>query len=218
MSGSFRLIVDRVAKRFSGAPLFAPISIEVSSGEIIAIVGSNGSGKSTLLKILANVLQPTKGSVTYQENDTLLPSDLLSRYIGYTAPYLELYSELTAIEHIRFIGELKGKTIEDASCIQLLSSFGLDADIANSDRLMKQYSSGMQQRVKTAMAFAFAPRIIFLDEPGSNLDKHGIELLFRMISEAGSHDTLIVIATNDPHEAALATRTIALEPYTHSSN
>ena len=218
MSGSFRLIVDRVTKRFSGAPLFAPVSIEASSGEIIAIVGSNGSGKSTLLKILANVLQPTKGTVTYEENTTLLPSDLLSERIGFTAPYLELYSELTAIEHIRFVAELKGKTIEDASCIQLLSSFGLDADIANSDRLMKQYSSGMQQRVKTAMAFALEPRIIFLDEPGSNLDALGIDALFRMITEAATNNTLIVIATNDPQETALATRTIALQPYTLTSN
>lgn len=218
MSGSFRLIVDAVTKRFSGAPLFAPVSIEASSGEIIAIVGSNGSGKSTLLKILANVLQPTKGTVTYEENNTILSSDLLSERIGFTAPYLELYSELTAIEHIRFVAELKGKTIDDDSCIQLLTSFGLDATIANSDRLMKQYSSGMQQRVKAAMAFALDPRIIFLDEPGSNLDAHGIDALFRMITQAASNNTLIVIATNDPQEAALASRTIALQPYSHTSN
>ncbi len=218
MSGSFRLVVDAVTKRFSGAPLFAPVSIEASSGEIIAIVGSNGSGKSTLLKILANIFQPTKGSVIYEENNTSLPSDLLSERIGFTAPYLELYSELTAIEHIRFVAELKSKSIDDASCIQLLTSFGLDAAIAKSDRLMKQYSSGMQQRVKTAMAFAHEPRIIFLDEPGSNLDAVGIDTLFRNITQAASNGALIIIATNDPQEAALASRTIALQQYTLISN
>jgi microcin C transport system ATP-binding protein len=65
-------------------------------------------------------------------------------------------------------------------CVSLLTSLGLDPAVAHSDRYVKQYSSGMQQRVKLAMAFALAPRFIFLDEPSSNLDVAGIERLSRL--------------------------------------
>jgi ABC-type multidrug transport system ATPase subunit len=213
MSTGVTLTAEGITKRYSGAPLFSPVSFEASSSEIVAITGSNGTGKSTLLKILAKVLSPTKGTVSFQQTGASLSEDVYQSHIGFAAPYLELYSELTAIEHIQFVGELKGKALDLQECITQLTSLGLDEKIAASDRHVKQYSSGMQQRVKLAMAFALSPDFIFLDEPGSNLDADGITLLFDTIKKKASDGALVLIATNDAAEVNLAGRTIKLEAH-----
>src|SRR5439155_25643303 len=95
-----------------------------------------------------------------------------------------------------------------------LISFGLDEEISRSERTIKQYSSGMQQRVRLAMAFICEPRILLLDEPGSNLDEEGITTLFTRVEKSRSAGALIVIATNDERERNLASQEIALKPFT----
>lgn len=216
MNATVTLTAEGITKRYSGAPLFSPISFEASSSQIVAITGANGTGKSTLLKILAKVLSPTKGKVDFRQNGTVLSEDNYQAHIGFAAPYLELYSELTAIEHIQFVAELKGKQLGVDECTRLLTSFGLDKSIAASDRHVKQYSSGMQQRVKLAMAFALSPEFIFLDEPGSNLDADGIATLFSNIKTSAASGALIMIATNDAAETGLASKAIQLQPYVSS--
>lgn len=213
MSHLATLRVEEITKRFSGAPLFSPVTFEVSSTEILAITGSNGTGKSTLLKILANVLSATKGKVSYHNDSQVLGEEAYQSHIGFAAPYLELYSELTAIEHLQFVGELKGKQIAAQECIDLLVGLGLDPKVAASDRHVKFYSSGMQQRVKLGMAFALNPDFIFLDEPGSNLDAEGIAILFAQINKSAAAGAVVIIATNDAAEVGLATREIRLEKY-----
>ena len=213
MSSYATLTAEGLTKRFNAAPLFAPLSFSVNAGEVVAITGANGSGKSTLLKMLARVLSPTKGTVSYQLDSKDLSIDDHQSHIGFAAPYLELYSELTAIEHLQFVAELKSRSLSTDDALAMLTSFGLDVEVARSDRHVKQYSSGMQQRVKLAMAFALAPEFIFLDEPGSNLDSDGIEKLFSTILRTASQGALVVLATNDPAETALASRRIALQPY-----
>ncbi len=203
-----------ILKRFSARPLFAPIDIEVHSGEIVAITGSNGTGKSTLLKILAKVLEPTKGTIALSSDNTVLDEDAIKRSIGYAAPYLELYGELSAIEHLQFIFELRGASLSSDAAISLLTTLGLDAAIAGSARQVKFYSSGMQQRVKLAMAFISDPPFLFLDEPGSNLDANGNERLYEQIRRSAENGSIIFIATNDAAEVALAHRSLPLLPYT----
>jgi ABC-type multidrug transport system ATPase subunit len=208
------LTAEGITKRYSTAPLFSPVSFEASSGEIVAITGANGTGKSTLLKILAKVLSPTKGTVAYHADKKLLTEDEYQSHIGFAAPYLELYNELTAIEHLQFVAELKGKQLAKSDCLQFLTSFGLDEHITSSERQVNQYSSGMQQRVKLAMAFALSPEFIFLDEPGSNLDADGITILFTHIKKSASVGSLVIIATNDIGETELASKKIKLQSYT----
>lgn len=213
MTNTATLTAEGLTKRFNAPPLFAPVSFELRAGEIVAITGSNGTGKSTLLKMMASVLSPTKGSVAYHVEGKQIPKDEYQPYLGYAAPYLELYAELTAIEHLQFIAELKGKSMDNGECVSLLTSLGLEAAVAHSDRQVKQYSSGMQQRVKLAMAFALAPRFIFLDEPSSNLDAAGIDRLFHHITDAAHGGAIVMIATNDAAETELATRRVAVERY-----
>lgn len=207
------LTADRLLKRFNNAPLFAATSAQLHSGQIVAITGNNGSGKTTLLKMLAGVLMPTKGSIAYTIDQLIIKHEDVQPHIGYAAPYLELYAELTAVEHLQFVAELKGKRLGADEAIAILASLGLDEGVAQSERHVKQYSSGMQQRVKLALAFALAPRFIFLDEPSSNLDQAGINKLFEHIHKAASENAIVIIATNDPKETELATQLLVLEKY-----
>ena len=170
------ITLDGIEKRFSQRPIFKRVSFEAKPSEIIAITGPNGAGKSTLLKIIANVLSPTKGTHSWQSGNEKLDHDGIRVRMGFAAPYLELYDELTAIEHVEFVASMKGFLMEPNSALELLEGFGLDLKIASSDRRLRTYSSGMKQRVRSAMAFAGSPSAILLDEPTSNLDEDGTSI------------------------------------------
>jgi len=207
------LTLENVTKRYSRTPIFSPVSFDASSGNILAITGANGSGKSTLLKIISNVTPPTKGTCIWKNSEKPFEPRDLQKTLGFVSPYLELYNELTAIEHVQFVAELKGKDISSEEAMKELVSFGLDENIAKSERTLKQYSSGMQQRVRLAMAFICDPKVLLLDEPSSNLDEVGIQILFSRIEVAKNTGSLVIIATNDEREKQLSSRAISLEPY-----
>ncbi len=207
------LRLESVTKRFSNAPVFSPVSFETSSGNILALTGANGSGKSTLLKIIAGVTSPTKGTCFWSDNEKQFELRDLQKTLGFVSPYLELYNELTAIEHVQFVVELKGSKVSSDVAVNELLSFGLDRTIAESDRTLKQYSSGMQQRVRLAMAFICDPKVLLLDEPSSNLDEEGIQTLFHRIKTAVKNEAVVIIATNDEREKRLSAKEIGLHPF-----
>lgn len=213
MSGeNLQIVADAVQKRFTQRPIFKPVSFQASTGDLIAITGQNGAGKSTLLKVIGNVLSPSKGTCAWQLGGTKLDHDGIRVRLGYVAPYLELYDELTAAEHVEFVASLKGFAMVRETALDLLDSFGLDSKIARSDRSLRAYSSGMKQRVRCAMAFACKPAVLLLDEPTSNLDESGTEIVLARAREAAERGAIVIIATNDPRERAIAQREIAVEP------
>src|SRR5258706_15262136 len=103
------LTLENITKRYTKIPVFSPVSFEAYSGNIFAIIGANGSGKSTLLKIIANVTVPTKGTCIWKNSENRLELRNLQTTLGFVSPYLELYNELTAVEHVQFIADLKEK-------------------------------------------------------------------------------------------------------------
>jgi heme exporter protein A len=165
-----------------------------------------------LLKIIANVLSPTKGSQVWQNGSEKLDSDGIRVRMGFAAPYLELYDELTAIEHVEFVAAMKGISLANDSALELLQEFGLDPSVAKSERRLRAYSSGMKQRVRCAMAFACSPAVLLLDEPTSNLDEAGTATMLSKATAAAENGAIVFIATNDERERAIAHREIRIEP------
>ena len=206
MSG-LSLTVTDLTKRFGRKPVFEPVTFTASGSEVVVLAGANGSGKSTLIKLLAGVLSPSTGKCEWSEDGKVVEYETLQQRIGFVAPYLELYNELTAAEHIEFVAQLKSKVITREESVALLTLFGLDVAIAASDRYASKYSSGMQQRVRFAMAFACSPDVLFLDEPSSNLDDVGTAILFEKIK---AFKGIVFIATNDAKEKQLGTKVITL--------
>lgn len=204
---SISLRVTDLTKRFGRKPVFEPVTFTASPGEVVILAGANGSGKSTLIKLLSGVLSPSTGKCEWSEGGKVIEYEALQERIGFVAPYLELYNELTAAEHIEFVAQLKSKVVSREESVALLTSFGLNDAIASSARYVGKYSSGMQQRVRFAMAFACSPDVLFLDEPSSNLDDEGTAILFEKIR---AFKGMVFIATNDANEKSLGTKVVTL--------
>ena len=197
----FTIKANNISKRYAYR-LFSNISLTVSTGESVAIVGPNGSGKSTLLKIIGNIVYPDSGSIEYYENHGIIPATAVMRYAGIVAPYIQCYNHLTLIENINFAF---GQVTDDA--IELLQRLDI---YKHKDKVLLTYSTGMIQRTKIAMALLKKPKLLLLDEPGSNLDDSGRKILFELLAQIQPY-TIIIIATNDSREAKFCHRSIVLD-------
>jgi heme exporter protein A len=201
-----------VTKRFGKRGLFNPLSFTVEPGEIVAITGSNGSGKSTLLKILAQVLSPTKGECRWLIAGQKIEASDLRAHTGFVAPYLEVYGDLTATEHVRMVSEWKGRPVSDLVITELLALTELDTRAVEGNRHLRAFSSGMKQRVRFAMAFAGDPSVLLMDEPTSNLDKRGTTLMLDELTRRAREGATVLIATNEEREIEIAHRSVAVVP------
>lgn len=199
---------DNIAKKYDKKRVLTGISFHHQTA-VLGIAGSNGSGKSTLLKIISGLLKPTSGEVEWKINgDTLSPKAIIP-YIGFSAPYVQLYEELTVDENLRFLVELqKNCVIEDIN--DLLHRFEIKK-LHNS--LYGNLSTGQQQRVKLASAVIKKPSILIMDEPGSNLDQNGKSLIKNLVQTFRDSDKMVIIASNQQDELDLCDKTIDLNNY-----
>ncbi len=176
------------------------ITLEIKSGESVAIIGASGSGKSTLLGLLAGLDEATAGTVTINGTDLgALDEDgralFRGRYIGFVFQSFQLLPALTAVENVMLPLELQGHSNVAAQAEHYLRRVELGARMHH---YPLQLSGGEQQRVALARAFAAKPAILFADEPTGNLDtrtgEHIIDLLFELNREEG---TTLVLVTHD---------------------
>lgn len=192
------LRVNSLSKNYNGRVIFQAVNCEVYAGQILVITGSNGSGKSTLLKILCGLLSPTRGDVWWSiAGQEQRPKEAMNK-LGYLSPEIGLYDRLTAAEHIGFFAALRGINRGEAWVKDALRRVQL-AEYARYP--VGQFSSGMKQRMKLACALVHDPRVLVLDEPSSNLDKQGLDLLDSVIAEQ-QNKGLVILATNEEREVA----------------
>lgn len=203
------IISDNLSKSYSGKFLFKNLNFKISTSQSVSITGRNGSGKSTLTKIIANLIQPTSGSVIISENGAPLENPFLK--IGVLSPYVNMYEELTGFENLIFFYKLKTADKENASdkVNFFLNKTGL---FEKRNEFLKNYSSGMIQKIKIAFAIMTNPGILILDEPRTNLDAVGIELIYE-ISENQKQNGILIIATNEENDKKICDSTINVEDY-----
>jgi len=184
-----------------------PLTIRISRGQFVAIVGPSGSGKSTLLGLIAGLDAPSAGEVWIDGVDiTRLDEDALARLrgekIGFVFQFFHLIPSLTAYENVAVPMEIAGVADAGPRAAALLEEVGL-TDRAH--HYPSQLSGGEQQRVALARALANDPLIVLADEPTGNLDsrngRHIMELLRKVHAARG---TTIVLVTHDAELAALA--------------
>ena len=200
--------VEKLSKAFSNRSVLRGLSVNIQGGERLLVRGPNGSGKSTFLRILAGLISPSAGTVRVSspEGETK-NTDWRRRWTGYLSPDLTLYDEFSALENLEFFARVRGLGRDRARDQGLLGRLGLG------DRLhdpLATLSTGLRQRAKLAFALQGEPRILLLDEPGSNLDQVGRELIARTVADYGANGSAVLIATNDPLEFELGTRTLEL--------
>jgi heme exporter protein A len=196
-----------VSRTFNRRKIFVDISFKLSDHQSLAITGINGSGKSTLIKICAGVLSATGGKTILSINGMNIDSTLMFPYIGFVAPYLQLYDEFSGWENMKFVAQLRGIPDADSAIANLLKRFNL-WDRRNDS--YKTYSSGMRQRLKYAFALLHEPPVLFLDEPTSNLDQDGTDTVYKIMDEQKQKGILIV-ATNDQQDLRACDAVITLD-------
>jgi len=190
------LRAQKLAKKYNNVLVFRDVSLEAKNG-IIGISGPNGSGKSTLLKCLTYLLKPTVGSVTWSdENRQLTVQEFRSR-IGYAAPYINLYTELSCMENLQFLLKIRDLDRSEQQLKELLDRVGL---AKLTDQPFGHMSSGQQQRMRLASALLPNPEVLVLDEPGTNLDQIGESLVQSITEEWRKSERLLFLASNDTTE------------------
>jgi heme exporter protein A len=204
---SVRLSASDLSRQFDRRPVLAGTTFEVSGGECLAVTGSNGAGKSTLLRIVAGLLSPTGGTVRLEVDGAVVRAADRPRSIGYMAPDLQPWSELSARENLHSLARIRGVKHLAAGALDDLEAMGLPRKLHGAPA--GTLSTGQRQRLKLAMATLGAPPLLLLDEPGSNLDADGRAVVARVVRNARERGA-VLLATNDPDEAALAERCLEL--------
>jgi heme exporter protein A len=203
----YSLLAESVNKTFGRRLIFKDISFKLNSSAIFGISGPNGSGKSTLVKIIANIISPSSGKLIHNFNGTEIKPENLHNHIGLVSPYLVLYDEFTAYENLNYFSEIRGIPFNKGRVDDLLNKFLL---FNRKEDLVKTYSSGMKQRLKFIFALMHSPQLIILDEPTSNLDDEGKEVVYELVKEEGSNN-IVIIASNEKVDLSLCNETIDLK-------
>jgi ABC-2 type transport system ATP-binding protein len=198
------IVLTGVSKKFGNNWIFRNINARFEAGKKYAITGPNGSGKSTLLKIIAGIVTPNEGTVAAQQQEGILPVEDLYQFISYCAPYLELPDELTLIELLNFHESQRKLTISRRQF--------MDAVQLEPDKEIRNYSSGMKQRLKLALAFYTDSEIILLDEPTATLDQHWTDWYLKLVKEL-PNDRLVVISSNVQAEYSFCYSVLDIELY-----
>ncbi len=192
------------------------ISLEVTKGEFVAVMGPSGSGKSTLLHLLGGLDEPTAGSIVLAGNELSRQSDnhvtlIRRRKVGFIFQFYNLLPTLTAEENVALPLLIDGQNLSAhrAKIHGLLEMVGL-AD--RGGHRPDQMSGGQQQRVAIARAFVNDPEIVLADEPTGNLDSRSGAAILQLLRHSSQEmQQTIVMVTHDPRAASYADRVIFLK-------
>jgi len=195
-----------LGRRFGIRWVLRGVTLDVQRGEAVGLLGANGTGKSTLLRILGTLLRPNAGSGSINGLDLVKDASGVRGHVGYLAHTPGLYDDLTARENLVFAADMLGlpHTSVDAS----LERVGL-ARVA-ADRV-RGFSAGMQRRLGLARLILRRPRVLLLDEPYSNLDSEGVDLMNSVLGDiVGSGGAALVALHELAPAKAMLGRTLTL--------
>ena len=186
------------------------ISLTVSSGSVMALIGANGSGKTTLLKLISTMLLPDQGQVIVNGSDTLRGPQRVRSSVGFAvAGERSFFPRLTARENLDFFAALDDvSTGQRKARIEfMLARTGL-CDAA--DTLVMKFSAGMYQRLAIARALMKQPAVLLLDEPTRSLDPGVKADVWELVRELSAGGTTAVIATHSFQETAAVADSVAV--------
>src|SRR5438270_13864895 len=196
-------------------PALRGVTLTVTQGDFVALMGPSGSGKSTLLNLLGCLDRPTAGQYFLGEEDvSQLDDDQLSevrsRYIGFIFQSYNLLPQYTVVENIEIPLLYQGCRMSEATrqrCLQLADLVGLGDRL---DHRPMQLSGGQQQRVAIARALVNDPQVILADEPTGNLDTRTSDEIMELLTELNKAGKTIIMVTHENDIAAWARRVIRL--------
>ena len=203
-----RILLSDAGKRYNREWIFRSVTYEFTDADAYAITGNNGSGKSTLLQIIAGAVQHSEGRIDFINAEKTIAAEHHHQYIGIAAPYLELPEEMTLTEFLEFHHSFK-PFLSSFTVKGIIHLLGLEKA---SDKQLRNFSSGMKQRVKLAQAILSDVPIVLLDEPCTNLDADGISLYHRLIKDH-CNNRLVIVSSNDEVEYKFCNHKLSIMDY-----
>ena len=193
--------LENVSKSYSaGIPALNDVSLYIEPGEFVFVVGDSGSGKSTLIKLLLKELEPTKGSITInnQKLGNIRHRDIprFRRNIGVVFQDFRLLKDRNVYENVAFAQRAVGMPVKTMrrKVPAVLSMVGLAAKYKS---YPKEISGGEQQRVAIARALVNEPKILLADEPTGNLDAHNAWEIMKLLDEINQRGTTVLVVTHN---------------------
>ena len=205
-----------IEKRFGSLAALRGVSLEIQSGEFVALLGHNGAGKTTLLRIAALLMKPSRGSVSFNSAAKTRNSATPGVYrefqpksaIGLVGHSTLLYDELTAAENLNLFAKLYDLGDVEIRVKTSLADCGLES---RSGSLVRNFSRGMRQRLAIARALLPAPTLLLLDEPAAGLDRQGLDWFSAKLTKLKQAGCTILMSTHARNESLdLATRAVSL--------
>lgn len=184
----------------SGKRAVDDVDFDCEPGQIFGLLGLNGAGKTTTQRMLSTALTPTAGTAMVAGYDVVQDPRAVRENIGFLSGTTGLYHRLTAVEMIRYFGELHGVTGSrlDRRVDELLTTFGID-EFANNR--CEKLSTGMKQKVNIARAVVHDPPVLILDEPTSGLDVLAASTTLDFVKEVREQGKCVIFSTHIMSEA-----------------
>ncbi|HEY44122.1 MAG TPA: ABC transporter ATP-binding protein [Anaerolineae bacterium] len=198
-----------LTKHFGDLVAVDNVSLRVEAGEVLALLGPNGAGKTTTIRMLASILQPTRGRALINGFDTVKEPIQVRRSVGFLTEHHGLYTRMRQMEYLEFFGrthDLTAAVIEQRTT-DLLDRFGLSEA---SDLRLGQFSKGMRQKLALVRALLHDPAVLLLDEPTSAMDPASAHLVRESIRNLRSSKRAIVVCTHNLYEAEDLADSIAI--------
>jgi ABC-2 type transport system ATP-binding protein len=189
------LQLDRLSRRRAGRPAVSDLSLELSHGQVLGLLGVNGAGKSTTLAMVAGALRPDSGSIRLEGEDFLEHPERARGSLGWLPERAPLWPELTVTEHLVAHARLRGLrgTAARQACQRIVERMELQPLLR---RLAAALSQGQRQRLGLACALLHQPALLVLDEPANALDPVQSAGLRTLIREQAAAGTAVILSTH----------------------
>jgi len=194
------LEVHDLVKKYGDLVAVKGISFDIHEGEIFSLLGPNGAGKTTTISILSTLFTPTSGDATVAGHSVTKEPMAVKKSIGIVPQEIALYEELTALENLKFWGQmynLSGKALL-LRVDEVLEQIGLKD---RAKERIKTYSGGMKRRVNIAVGLLHKPRLLFMDEPTVGIDPQSRRAILESVKDLNQSGMTILYTTHYMEEA-----------------
>lgn len=187
------IVLDNVSKSYSKQKVLENINFKVNTNEIFGLIGPSGSGKTTLIRLMTGAISSDTGSVYLGEK--AMPNLKALEWIGYMPQNDALYSDLSAIDNLRFFGEMMG--MEKEKLLKRIDEVLTFVDLkSDAIKRVQNYSGGMKKRLSLAVALLHEPKVLFLDEPTVGIDPLLRKKIWDQLDDLKKQGTTIIVTTH----------------------
>ena len=187
-----KIEIKNLTKVLGGNTVVDNVNITMESGTVYGLCGYNGCGKTMLMRLIAGLIIPTKGSVSY-DGKTLGKQLDFPPSIGILIENPAFLDSRSGFDNLKLLASIKGK-VDKKTIASSIRKVGLDPD---DKKKFRKYSLGMKQRLAIAQAIMEKPSVIMLDEPTNGLDNEGVALVSHLLAEERDRGTIILIASHN---------------------